>query len=181
MPTATAIVGVKDKFVVTHLLRAAVDGCSDGAFATEKDAQLLNLPQKKEHIPLTGIDDMPLGKVKKSVKINVQSLVESSIEMKIDALVVRSIMTPKRINASLRTNSTHLCGLKLADPQYFEANEVDLLFGVDIYGIILRDGLRKGKYNEPIGQNSELGWLVFGAVGSNKSVSVIVIAVFLGE
>lgn len=47
-------------------------------------------------------------------------------------------------------------------------NSIDILFGVDIYGVILLDGIKKGPIHQPVAQNSELGWLVFGALSTNQ-------------
>lgn len=66
----------------------------------------------------------------------------------------------------------HLNNLELADPRFDSTEPIDLLFGVDIYGIIIKDGLRKGQLYEPVAQNSEFGWLVFGAISTKNNISI---------
>lgn len=56
----------------------------------------------------------------------------------------------------------HIRDLPLADPQYRERDPIELLLGADVYSAILRDGLRKGKKDEPIAQRTSLGWILSG-------------------
>lgn len=81
----TAIVKVKDKVGNFHLLRVFIDNGSEGAMISEKAAQLLNLPRKRENIPLTGLDDVSLGKATSSVRIQVKSIVDDSFSITLDA------------------------------------------------------------------------------------------------
>lgn len=177
---ATAIVLVQDRIGVNHLLRALIDQGSEGTVITGRASQLLRLPQKKQKIPLTGLDDQPLGKVTKSVRIRVKS-VHKSFEMSMEALVMRSIMSPGFSFENRHKNWKHLKNLKFADPEFMSAKNVDLLFGVDIYGIIANEGLRKGKLHEPIAQISEFGWPVFGAACKEKDFSIRIHATSLQQ
>lgn len=86
-----------------------------------------------------------------------------------------------RIHTIRKNKWQHLENLPLADPQFLEANQIDLLFGVDIYGIIVKDGLKKGEPYEPVAQNSELGWLVFGAISSEKSFNIRINSISIDE
>lgn len=90
---ATAIVKVQDNHGSLHLLRAFIDGGSEGAVISERALQLLNLQSKREHIPLTGLDGVSLGKVASSVRIQVQSATQDSFKFGMDALGKRSIVS----------------------------------------------------------------------------------------
>lgn len=111
---ATAIVSVQDRSGTSHLLRVFVDQGSDGAFISEKAAQLLGLPRKKENIPLTGLDNNTLGATKSSIQITVQSLV-NEFKMTLETFVVPTIISASKIDPELRKNWRHLDGLQLAD------------------------------------------------------------------
>lgn len=168
---ASAIVKVKDRFGASHLLRVFIDQGSEGVVITEKAAQLLSLPRKCESISLTGLDNKSLGKASSSVRIQVQSVINDSFEMILDALVKRTILK-SRGKTQKPAGLKHLEGVELADPEFWKANDFDLLFGVDIYAIIIENGLKKGKINEPVAQNSALGWLVFGAFSDEQSLNI---------
>lgn len=151
---ATAIVKVKDKFGMKHLLRAFIDPGSEGATISESAAQLLCLPRQKENIPMTGLDDVLLGNATSSVKIQVEPAIDNEFKMTIEALVVRSILTTAQHKKS---NWNQINGLNLADPDFLNAKKCDLLFGVDIFALILKKGLRKGESHEPIAIQSLVG------------------------
>lgn len=168
---ATAIVSVQDKTGINHLFRALIDQGSEGTVITERASQLLRLPTKKVKIPLTGLDDKSLGKATKSVRIRVQS-VHKSFEMSMEALVMRSVMSSGFDFENRHKQWKHLENLKLADPEFMNAKKIDILFGVDVYGIIAKEGLKKGNLHEPIAQNSEFGWLVFGAACEAKDFGI---------
>lgn len=70
--------------------------------------------------------------------------------MPLDVLVVKSIMSPRKIDPLMVKEWTYLNNLQLADSEYFNPNNIDLLFGVDIEGIIAIDGLKKGQIHEPL-------------------------------
>lgn len=57
-------------------------------------------------------------------------------------------------------------GIKLADANKSKLNRIDLLIGVDLYGTILLDGIRKRAADEPIAQRTIFGWIVFGSCAS---------------
>lgn len=93
---------------------------------------------------------------------------------------MRSVTSPGR-NYEGHKNWKHLNKLQLADPEFRVAKHVDVLFGVDIYAIIVKDGLRKGKINEPIAQNSALGWLIFGAACKQRECSIRIHSMLLSN
>lgn len=169
---ATALVKVKDKFGSNHLLRVFIDMGSGGAFISERAAQILCLPRKSDNKQLTGVNDTPLGKSTNSVRIQVESVVDNSFKFTIDTNVLRSIIQPRKFSKNLVSNWNHLKDIELADPEFVNPSHIDLLFGVDIYGLIIKNGIRKGLIHEPVAQNSHLGWLVLGATSNNNTFSV---------
>lgn len=57
----------------------------------------------------------------------------------------------------------------MADPQYYLPGSVGPILGVQIYGKILQEGLRKGEAGAPTAQNTKLGWILSGAASSTSS------------
>lgn len=178
---ATAIIKVQDKFGAQHVLRAFIDMGAGGALISERAAQLLCLPRKRVNIPLTGVDDMSLGKSTNSVQIRVQSIVDSSFKLTIDTLVLRKILPHQKFPHDMAANWKHLNELDLADPYFINPSHIDLLFGVDVYGLIIKEGIRKGLSNEPVAQNSHFGWLVFGGMLENQPLSVQINAISIEQ
>ncbi|ODM98558.1 hypothetical protein Ocin01_08117 [Orchesella cincta] len=61
---------------------------------------------------------------------------------------------------------THLSDLQLADPNYYQPGEIDILLGADVVASIMREGRRQGASNTPIAQNSIFGWVLSGRVST---------------
>lgn len=177
---ATALVKVRDKIGVQHILRTFIDMGSGGALISERATQLLCLPRRHENMPLTGVDNVSLGKSTNSVQIQIESAVDESFKLALDAHVLRTIIPPRKFPDDLVKTWTHLNDITLADPHYMNPSHIDLLFGVDIYGLIIKKGIRKGLAHEPVAQNSHFGWLVFG-ISEHSSFNVQINAISLGE
>lgn len=140
---ATALVNVKDKFGIKHILRVFIDQGSQGSFISERATQLLRLSRQSENVPLTGIDNTPIKNAKCSVKIQIESVIDTSFKMTLEALVIKTIIKPQNNSSFAYDQWNHLKGIPLADPEFLNPKYVDLLFGVDIHGITVLDGLRK--------------------------------------
>ncbi|GBP02937.1 hypothetical protein EVAR_73440_1 [Eumeta japonica] len=52
--------------------------------------------------------------------------------------------------------------LRLADPDFFESNTINFVFGADIYPKIIRSGLHITTRGSPIAQDTVLGWVIIG-------------------
>lgn len=65
----------------------------------------------------------------------------------------------------------HLDGLTLADPQFLQPRQVDIIIGADVYHQIIRKGLKKGPINSPIVQLTAFGWIISGPISSKQTAS----------
>lgn len=123
---ATAIVKVIDKQGTAHLLRAFIDGLgSEGNVITEKAAQMLGLPRKRENIPLTGLDGRSLGKATASIRLQVQSAIDNQFNISINALITKSITSAQSHKAHGNNTWPHLENIVLADPHFMISNPID--------------------------------------------------------
>ncbi|KMQ90768.1 hypothetical protein RF55_9440 [Lasius niger] len=87
-------------------------------------------------------------------------------------LLVRSYISKFTALQKLKANRrawTHLSGLELADLDFLAADPVEILLGADVYATILQEGLRKGGPQEPVAQQTTLGWILSGAVNSTNN------------
>ncbi|GBP96517.1 hypothetical protein EVAR_69874_1 [Eumeta japonica] len=79
------------------------------------------------------------------------------------ALITKDLpekLPPKRLN---RDVTDAYRNLRLADPEFFERNSINFIFGADIYPKIIRSGLQITSRRSPIAQDTVLGWVVIGS------------------
>ncbi|XP_036142124.1 uncharacterized protein LOC118645356 [Monomorium pharaonis] len=64
----------------------------------------------------------------------------------------------------------HIAGLTLADPDYDQPAPVDAILDADVYGALLREGLRSGPSGAPSAQATALGWVLMGQASTSSEV-----------
>ena len=147
--------------------RALIDQCSDVTLITKSLVAKCGLRSRKcEEILVEGIGGVK--KLNKDVDISLTcvdggnggALVngDSYIIDRISGFVPKS---PVKISDNIFRD---ICKLPLADPQFNEPNEIDLLLGSAVYPDIIREGVVHFKDNvcNLVTQNTVFGWVVSG-------------------
>ncbi|XP_018364730.1 PREDICTED: uncharacterized protein LOC108762294 [Trachymyrmex cornetzi] len=62
----------------------------------------------------------------------------------------------------------HLQGISFADPDPSSRHRIHLLIGADLYGFLLKNGLRQGPIGTPTAQLTALGWIISGPTGRGR-------------
>lgn len=96
--------------------------------------------------------------------LQLQSRHEAAFSIRVNAFVLAKITADLPTYRIRMDQWHHLQGLQLADPNFGNPGEIDLLIGADVWGLILKDGLLIGETNQPHAQNTHLGWVVSGPV-----------------
>lgn len=164
---ATALVPISYRGK-TITVRALIDQGSTGNLITNRLCQTLGLPLTDTYIPLTGPLDVKVGQVDHKTTFTIGSNHDKNFSLTILAYVVKTVTGLKPVNIVEANLWPHLNGLPLADPDYLTFSHIDLLLGSIAHGIIIQGGLIKGSIDEPIAQDTSLGWIISGA--ANKIV-----------
>ncbi|XP_043463826.1 uncharacterized protein LOC122499504, partial [Leptopilina heterotoma] len=154
------VVGPKGK--VTYA-RALLDQGSESSFISEALVQLLELPKLHTHTPLSGIGDSAAGTARSMTQVTVRSVIESDFQVEAEMLVL------PRVTSSLPSHEANVDlgrelfpGVTWADPEFHVRQKVDIVLGGDLYGQLLRPGLKKSATSKLVAQNTVLGWIVSG-------------------
>lgn len=178
----TALVNVEDSSGNQFTCRAFLDDGSESSFITEACVSSLGLRKQKTNIKITGLSSSSIGSAKFKVSLNLSSLTQGA-SFSVDALVVSKVTAPMpKLPINISTFS-YLRDLPLADPKFYEPNQIDILLGADVVASIIRAGLKNGPKNTPIAQNTVLGWVLSGRtlVKSNQANEVSVHHINLEE
>ena len=87
---------------------------------------------------------------------------------KVKAAVLPKITTKlPALPVSFDRNWRHLSGLRLANPEFSEPRNIDVLLGVDMFSQVVRQGRRQGPPGSPVAVNTCFGWGLSGTIRHN--------------
>ncbi|XP_048481675.1 uncharacterized protein LOC125489576 [Plutella xylostella] len=160
---ATALVKVKSVDGSDHTLRALVDQGSQISLITERAAQQLGIKRQKCQGIIVGVGDKH-NSSKGTIGIKCTSL-NSEFSFTTGVYIMNHLINHLPSKSFPKPSWSHINHIKLADPEFYQSREVDLLLGADIYSMIMLDGIIKGEVqSQPIAQQTHLGWILFGTV-----------------
>ena len=154
----------------TTQARALLDSGSEASFITERMAQQLCLPRRRQGPAVTCIGgSTPQIRSKGLVNVQITDTSQTGRVHHIEALVLPKITsnTPA-YPVSIQRKWKHLTGLSLADPEYGTPGAVDLLLGADVFSRVVLHGRRFGPSGSPSAFKTQFGWVLAGSVGSSS-------------
>ncbi|CAL1671850.1 unnamed protein product [Lasius platythorax] len=160
---STAQVSCSNKQGDSLIVRALLDCGSEAIFVTERVARALRLPRGRVHVPVSGIQGASAGVASHSVELMIGSPRDSSMRHHLTSVLVLPKLTSALPSHAVRRGEwPHLTGLELADPHFDRPASVEAVLGADVYGLLLREGLRRGPAGSSSAQATSLGWVLMG-------------------
>ncbi|XP_036346949.1 uncharacterized protein LOC118756265 [Rhagoletis pomonella] len=156
-------------------LNALIDQGSEATIVSEHVVQSLHLKRHSTRTSIAGVGQGNTNRCKHIV--NFVLLTSSNPEFRIDvetAYVLNSLTSFLPSHNISVTRWKHIEGLSLADPQYYRPKRVDLIIGVDLMAQIILPGIKVGAPNEPIAQNTQLGWILSGRTQPPREATHVV-------
>ncbi|CAG7824459.1 unnamed protein product [Allacma fusca] len=166
---ATADVLIKNKYNQLIRCRAVIDNWSDENFISQSLVNTLQLPKEKlkESITVNGLQSQSVATVDHVTHVEITSYATTmNPPISTTALIVRKVLAaPTPLHRIDTSSYTHIQGLALADADYALPKNVDLLLGVEVFQQIVEAQLIKGTNDQPVAQNTKLGWIIYGVTG----------------
>lgn len=164
----TAIVPAlsKNKSVLLHTL---IDDGATANLITINACNLLRLNVIPLNVPITGVGDSPVGRVVGKARLTIKSMHDENYTLPVKVIVVRSIGEIRGFAENAVQDWTHLHGLPLANPKYYNAGKFDLLLGNAAHADFILDKIIRGERHQPIARQSKLGWLISGNANVRKT------------
>ncbi|KAJ0169346.1 hypothetical protein K1T71_015230 [Dendrolimus kikuchii] len=163
---ATALVPVRDEKGFVTVLRALIDTGSQANFISERAAQVLKVKRIPARGNITGVGATKTT-ITHVVNIELLSSQDEKFKLSIKAYIMATRLTTQLPTKSIQSPAqgwTHLRGLDLADPNFYEKGNIDLLLGVEVCSQIWKSEIVKGPPGSPCAQNTNLGWILFGTI-----------------
>ncbi|XP_043494694.1 uncharacterized protein LOC122519361 [Polistes fuscatus] len=145
--------------------RALLDQGSEVSFVSETITQLLGLSKRRTYVPLSGLGAVDAGTARSGVRVTIRSAVDTTFQVEVDALVLPKLtsLLPS-INYTSRVGGDLFKDIPLADPEFVVSKRIDVILGADIYGQLLRPGIRRFSTSQLVAQDTALGWIISGPV-----------------
>ncbi|XP_011883991.1 PREDICTED: uncharacterized protein LOC105571130 [Vollenhovia emeryi] len=159
---ATARVILKSPTGRELVVRALLDQGSEVTFVTHKITQILRLPRRRTFTTISAIGGSSVGTCRYATDIKFHSRDRLSPTFSTVAFIMPSLTkyNPPRLTGL--STWAHLQNLQHADDNPTGSEPIELIIGADLYGCVILSGVRKGSTNQPIAQNSHLGWIISG-------------------
>lgn len=145
-------------------VRILLDSASQANFVTENCMQQGGYSRSGHRASIMAVGDTRAATTRGRTSLVIRSRRCSDLRFPIEATILARI-SARLPNRQIRKKPwKHLEGLRLADPEYYRPNPVDVLIGADIFASLLRDGRCLGDRGEPDAFNTVFGWVLTGAV-----------------
>lgn len=168
---STALMKVQTGYGHWEIVRAFLDGGSQSCVITQRCVKRLNLRQLSCQLPITGIGEVNAGICKKEVQLEIKSCVDAMFKMEINCVVMEKISSDlpnKRFDIS---KWSYIEGLTLADPQFNEPGNIDILIGAEyFFSLLLKEDKIDGPVGYPSAVNTVFDWILSGPVNSTEEV-----------
>ncbi|XP_043262437.1 uncharacterized protein LOC122403149 [Colletes gigas] len=160
---ATALVRVQAADGSHAIVRALIDQGSEATFISSPLAHALNLPRYKVSTTVQGVGGLVLGSLKHGVSLTLSSRSGKSVKVQTNAYVIPNITayTPPSVS---HTSFAELRTYFLADPEPGSQRKIDLLIGANVYGQIIRLGVKHLSAAAITAQKTVFGWILSGPV-----------------
>lgn len=169
---STALVKVKGADGTQHVLRALIDQGSQISIIKESAAQQLGLKRQYCKGVIFGVGEQQ-NNSKGKLTINCTSIY-NEFTFTANVIIMNSLIKNLPNCSFSKPSWSYIENLKLADPDFNISRPVDMLLGADIYSIIMMGGILKGNNTEqPIAQQTQLGWVLCGSMMKTYQCNVI--------
>ncbi|XP_057656751.1 uncharacterized protein LOC130894154 [Diorhabda carinulata] len=159
---STALIKVLDVYGNAHICRVLLDSGSQSNFITQNLVNQLRIEQSKINMAVSGLNNS-CSQIKYSSDINIRSNI-NSIEFKINCLIIPQI-TDKLPAFSFDKNILDILkNVTLADPNFNESSQVEMLLGASLFWKLLRIGQISLGHNNPVLQKTLFGWIISGEI-----------------
>ena len=170
---ATALIDVYDQFGTPFKARALLDSGSQVNFVTQALVKRLGLQINLNNSDIFGIGGSLTSSTSSTI-LRFHSKT-SSYSSTIDCSILPQITTNQPSFKLQKTQFDIPNNIKLADPNFYESNQIDLLIGASHFFELISVGQIK-LANQTVLQNTQLGWVVsgqiMGTINTNNCLSL---------
>ena len=144
--------------------RGLLDSASSSSFMSERLAQSLRLRRSPSNVKISGITGLsPTITTQSTATFTVSPLNSPHQRMNVSAIIVPRVTCDLPVSPIVFGSEwNHLSDIELADPKFGIPGKIDILFGVDVFSNVLKQGRRVGPPSAPMAIETDFGWVLAG-------------------
>lgn len=165
---STAQVNILDKQGKPHTVRALLDNGSTSSYITRHLCSKLGLPIHNIDTNVTSINNQCTN-ITENTNIQIQSTHNNNYSTNTLCLVINQISNSVPHTFIHRNTIQIPSCIQLADPDFNIPAPIDLLLGADIFWQVLGTGKIPLGKQQPVLQETDLGWLISGCISDTQT------------
>ena len=148
--------------------RALLDSASSASFASERLAQRLHLPRSRHKAKIMGIAGLQHGSTSQAVThLVISPIHDPTREIPLNAAIMPRVTCNLPLQQTqFKPEWTHLSDLTLADPDFGQPDQIDLLLGIDVFSQVICHSRWRGPPGSPSAFETKFGWVLAGETTS---------------
>jgi hypothetical protein len=151
--------------------QALLDSGSEITLIAEHVIHQLQLPRMSSSLNICEIGETAAVSARFQTDIFVKSRVDPEAQYTLTAMILPKLTGRLPRQHIAPVGMLPIDSDKLADPYYFREAKIGLILRADIYGSLLRQGLRRSSSEQVVAQDTTLGWVVTGSVPAPKETT----------
>ncbi|XP_018367479.1 PREDICTED: uncharacterized protein LOC108763994 [Trachymyrmex cornetzi] len=164
---STAVVSAHDSKGALKSCRVLLDSGSQANFISQRFLDTLGLRTRASEVSISGINKTTTRSLR-AVEVHLQSRI-NSFNILLDCIVTDHV-TDKLPAFTIKRSAFEIPqNIKLADPQFNVASEIDLLIGAEQFWRLLCVGQIKSSPTQPILQKTRFGWILAGRLDNSST------------
>lgn len=145
-------------------VRALIDNCSQPSFISQGLRERLSLTCASTNATVSAVGGVQAVTSQTLTEFKIRPHFNSRFSCDVKALVVPRVCNYVPPQKHMVSDLLYLSHLNLADPQFLDDTEIDVLLGAEIHARIIQENIVRGKPFEPVATATSLGWLISGPI-----------------
>lgn len=130
---STALIKVRNNNGSWELVRALLDSASESSIILDSCVQRLKLKRTSCHADVHGIGGLPADKIRGGIQVEVMSRLDPLFKISVSSVIMTKIASDLPNKVIDISNWNYIENLPLADPNFNEPGNIELLIGGDYF------------------------------------------------
>ncbi|XP_044314736.1 uncharacterized protein LOC123037552 [Drosophila rhopaloa] len=154
---------------IRYSARALIDSGSEATFISERLFNLIKFPYESIQAQVSGVNQTVAAQPRKRCQFHIGSPIKPQIQIEASAYVLPHLAGNLPSYTIPEGSLRDLPPIQLADPNFYQSSQIDVLIGADILPSIILGGFHSNVCGTLLGQETIFGWILCGPIAKNPT------------